>query len=241
MDVIITGATGGIGSRVLKYTLNSPKVEKVYCQYRSREKFLGLADQENFDNISRKLANTEGGKTEHILRELYKYTPRDIACVYTAFSINPIKRVGSCTQEEIEGNISSNVLELVSFVNSLVRYKQEYGALLRFINIDSGAAYKPLEGWGLYCAAKAYVNMFLRTAQIENPEMKIVSYEPGVVDTPMQEQIRQTDENVFGQVALFREYYENGQLRSPDAIAEDIVRRFVENWDTVDFMGGYGR
>lgn len=241
MDVIITGSTGGIGSCILKHTLASQEVEKIYCQYRNREKFLALAGQENFINLFQKLVNTENGNIEHILQELYQHTPRDIACICTSFSITPIKRVGTYTWGEVQDNISANVLDMVSFVNSVLRYRQDCGSSLRIINIDSGAAYKPLEGWALYCAAKAYTNMFLKTVQLENPEVKVVSYEPGVVDTPMQEQIREVDESVFDQVSIFREYHENGQLRSPDIIAEDIVRRFVEDWNTTGFTGGYGR
>ena len=241
MDVIIMGSTGGIGKCVFKYVLHSPKVEKVYCQYRSKEKFLDLAHRNDSGMMSEKLVNPDDGKAGHILQKLYAHPSRETVCIYTAFCINPLKRVGTYRQEEIEDNISSNVLDFVSFVNALVRYKRDCGTQLRIINIDSGAAYKPLESWGLYCAGKAYVNMFLKTVQLENPDMKIVSYEPGVVDTPMQEQIRNTEEEVFGQAAVFREYHEKGLLRSPDVIAEDIVKRFVESWETAEFTGGYGR
>lgn len=48
--------------------------------------------------------------------------------------------------------------------------------------IDSRAVYKLIEGWGLYCASKACVSMFLQTVHLENPDIKILLYEPGVVD-----------------------------------------------------------
>lgn len=241
MDMIITGSTGGIGHCIVKNALRSPEVSNVYCQYRDKKKFLALMGDEVLQIESEKPESFCEGDTTNILKQLYKNPSQEIVCICTAFSIIPIKSVGNYLSEEIKENISVNIIDMVLFINALVHYYHQYQSQLRIVNIDSGAAYKPLEGWGLYSASKAYVNMFLRTIQLENPGMKIVSYEPGVVDTPMQEEIRRTDKKVFGQVDIFKEYYDKGKLHSPDLIAKDIIHRFVENWDATDFTGGFGR
>ncbi len=239
MDVIVTGATGGIGSSLVRQAVESPEIEKVYCRYRNQEKFDSFFGTDHPKIITEKYDASCHKEDSGILKVLQKEPPRSIACVYTAFSISPIKRVGTYTADEIKENISINVLNLVLFTNQLVQLKQKYKTQLRLINIDSGAAYNPLNGWGLYSGAKAYANMYLRTVQLENPDIKIVSYEPGVVDTPMQEEIRRTDKAVFDRVNQFKEYYNNKMLRSPDKIAEDIIKRFILSWEGTEFKEGY--
>lgn len=236
MDIIITGATGGIGSRIANHAVGSRKIERIYCIYRNEEKLnrWPYANHPKVFPIRHDAACQE--EAVQLAQALDKTKPDDIAYVHTAFCIAPMKRAGTYLAEEVRENIAANVMDMVFLVNRLIAYKRASNkAQLRIINIDSGAAYKPLEGWGLYSAAKAYTNMFLESVQLENPDVKAVSYEPGVVDTRMQEEIRKTDSHVFGQVGLFREYYDNGTLRSPDAVAGDIFARFVEGWDGANF------
>lgn len=241
MDVIVTGATGGIGRCLVKLGLESGKVERIYCQYRNEEKFQTL-----FGSCSDKLVPEKQDarflrQDSCIMQKLYKNQPQDLACIFTMFHIQPIKRIGTYTLEEIKENLYINVLDLVLFTNWLISYQKGWNTRLKLIYIDSGAAYKPLEGWGMYCASKAYANMFLKTVQLENPNVKVVSYEPGVVDTRMQEEIRKTEKEVFGQVDLFREYYRKKMLNSPEKVAEDLWNRFVEGWDGTGFQEGYKR
>jgi NAD(P)-dependent dehydrogenase (short-subunit alcohol dehydrogenase family) len=60
------------------------------------------------------------------------------------------------------------------------------------VNISSGAAHAPLEGWSHYCAAKAAAHMLTRAADLEcRPNgVTVVGLSPGTVATYMQEAIR---------------------------------------------------
>ena len=60
------------------------------------------------------------------------------------------------------------------------------------INISSGAASRPLEGWSAYCAAKAGLAMLTRSIHLEMAEsgIRVYGFRPGVVDTEMQVAIR---------------------------------------------------
>lgn len=60
------------------------------------------------------------------------------------------------------------------------------------INISSGAASTPREGWSAYCAAKAGLAMLTQSIRLEFGERGIRAYSlrPGVVDTDMQASIR---------------------------------------------------
>ncbi|TYB83322.1 SDR family NAD(P)-dependent oxidoreductase [Maritimibacter fusiformis] len=62
----------------------------------------------------------------------------------------------------------------------------------RILNLLSGAAVAPLEGWAAYCASKAGLLMLTRCADLEGaPEgIRAFGLSPGVVDTEMQVAIR---------------------------------------------------
>lgn len=60
------------------------------------------------------------------------------------------------------------------------------------VNISSGAAHSPLEGWSHYCAAKAAAHMLTLSADLEcRPNgVTVVGLSPGTVATYMQEAIK---------------------------------------------------
>lgn len=59
------------------------------------------------------------------------------------------------------------------------------------VNISSGAATSPLEGWSQYCAAKAAALMLTRCADREaTGKVRVVGLSPGTVATDMQVKIR---------------------------------------------------
>lgn len=60
------------------------------------------------------------------------------------------------------------------------------------VNISSGAAHRPQEGWSAYCAGKAGLAMLTRSVHLEYGAqgIRIFGFAPGVVDTDMQGAIR---------------------------------------------------
>ncbi len=239
MDIIVTGATGGIGHCLVKCGIEDNNIENIYCLYRNQQKFDGYFKQQSLKLVLEKYDASFMRDNSSTIQELYKNRPQYLTCIFTMFSIYPIKKIGTYSSNELKNNININILDQVMFINWLIELKKCCNVQLKLINIDSGAAYKPLEGWSLYSASKAYINMFLKTIQIENSDIKIVTYEPGVVDTQMQEQIRNTDRKIFRQVEKFCEYYDKKLLHNPMEIAKDIWKRYVVDWEGINFREGY--
>lgn len=98
--------------------------------------------------------------------------------------------------------------------------------LEQIIYISSGAAKRAIPSWSQYCASKAALDMFAETLQLElNAEARDIvvrSVAPGVVDTPMQTLIRETNESDFPSVENFRALHENGELTSPQEVAQKL-------------------
>ncbi|MEM9228068.1 MAG: SDR family oxidoreductase [Pseudomonadota bacterium] len=69
------------------------------------------------------------------------------------------------------------------------------------VNISSGAATSPLEGWSHYCSAKAAAAMLTSCADREAPAgVRVVGLSPGTVATDMQVQIKASGINPVSQL-----------------------------------------
>jgi NAD(P)-dependent dehydrogenase (short-subunit alcohol dehydrogenase family) len=72
----------------------------------------------------------------------------------------------------------------------------------RIINLSSGAAHRPLEGWSCYCMAKAGLAMLTRSLALEYGAggIRAFGFSPGLVDTDMQAKIRASGINAVSRL-----------------------------------------
>jgi NAD(P)-dependent dehydrogenase (short-subunit alcohol dehydrogenase family) len=70
------------------------------------------------------------------------------------------------------------------------------------INISSGAAHGPVEGWTAYCSSKAAVYMLTRAADKESRDkgIRVLGLSPGTVATEMQREIKESGINPVSQL-----------------------------------------
>jgi len=231
--ILLTGATGGLG-RCLAKKLAAGENGQLICIYRNQKKY-----EEILGDACRSMQGclVTGKQQDYaaLIEILDEGKADEIVLILNAFSISPIKSIGDYEADEIAEMISGNLTGNVTLINTVVNYCKKRNVLLRVINLDSGAADFPLKGWANYCAAKAYMNSFLAVLALENPEYKIVSFDPGVMDTGMQEIIRNTEKEVFNLVDTFIGYKNSGQLRKPEDVADQMIERYICDW-TADEM-----
>jgi len=104
---------------------------------------------------------------------------------------------------------------------------------LRIVNVSSGAAVQAFPGLSDYCASKAALRMagMVAAAELDSPlrlapvrpDTAILSYEPGTVDTAMQEEARSRSLDEYPWGRLFRDFHASGALVPPAAPASEIV------------------
>ncbi len=70
------------------------------------------------------------------------------------------------------------------------------------VNVSSGAAIRPLEGWSAYCSAKAGLHMLTRAVALETAGkgIRVFGFQPGTTDTDMQVLIRASGINQISQI-----------------------------------------
>ena len=57
----------------------------------------------------------------------------------------------------------------------------------------------------------------------ENRIISALAIAPGIVDTGMQQEIREADESSFPFLQNFKDYYRNGELSKPDEVAIKLL------------------
>ena len=91
------------------------------------------------------------------------------------------------------------------------------------VNIGSGAANKPIPAWNIYCATKSALDMLTEVIANEYHErLNIFSVHPGVVDTNMQYEIRNSDRRYFPLLDKFIAYYNDNELENIQDTAKKI-------------------
>jgi benzil reductase ((S)-benzoin forming) len=142
--------------------------------------------------------------------------------------IAPIGRIDRVEEAELERALAVNFTAPILVMRRFLVATASCADVRRVINISSGAARRPIFGWGAYCGAKAGIDMVSRVlaleAQAARTGVEVVSVAPGVIDTPMQGVVRSATAEEFADVERFRQMKAAGELRDPAAVAADILR-----------------
>jgi benzil reductase ((S)-benzoin forming) len=146
--------------------------------------------------------------------------------VNNAGVLDPIGPVRSITPDDVHRHVDVNLLGVFHGTRVYLERLHAAGRTGTIVNISSGAAVRPIAGWGAYCAGKAAVDMLTRvTAVEERPHgIRAFALAPGVIETGMQELIRRQDEEDFPNVDRFREMHTAGDLLEPESPGPAILR-----------------
>lgn len=180
---LVTGASRGIGLSAAR-ALAAAGATVVSLARSLPETGLGephrahACDVADWDAVAALVAETAG-----------RFGGIDIV-VNNAGVVAPIGRLGDTDPAAWNRNIAINLGGPYNVVRAALP-----GLLARrgtVINISSGAAHRPVEGWSAYCAGKAGLAMLTGMLALEygGEGLRVFGLQPGVVDTEMQVQIR---------------------------------------------------
>jgi benzil reductase ((S)-benzoin forming) len=156
-----------------------------------------------------------------------------IALINNAGMLEPIGPIKSTDFERAEKHLHLNLLTPM-ILSSVFASKTESAAIPKVIlNISSGAAFYPYSGWSIYCSSKAGLDMLTKVAGLEqNTEqypVTIFALAPGIIETGMQESIRETDLALFPDRDKFISLHEEGKLAKPEDVAHIIISTIFNN------------
>jgi benzil reductase ((S)-benzoin forming) len=232
---IITGTSRGLGEAIAKQLLNPNHT--LFCISRTKNEDLIRKAKENLCQVyyyERDLSDINDIEhlIEQIMDKITEETQESICLINNAGVVKPIKPIGECFSSDIITNININTIAPLILTNEFIKETRGFTCNKVVVNISSGAANKPYHGWASYCSSKAALDMFTQCVGVEqnkqqNP-VKIFSFSPGIMETSMQQEIRQSKAEDFEQIARFKKFKEEGLLRDPKFIASKVIEQ-IEN------------
>lgn len=121
--------------------------------------------------------------------------------INNAATIAPIGRITDIEISAFSASIETNITAQFNAMRLCLpaMMAKGHGTI---VNISSGAAHRPLEGWSAYCASKAALAMLTQSVHLEyaGRGIRCFGLAPGVVDTQMQGAIRASGLNPVSQI-----------------------------------------
>uniref|UniRef100_A0A6I8N0M7 Sepiapterin reductase n=1 Tax=Ornithorhynchus anatinus TaxID=9258 RepID=A0A6I8N0M7_ORNAN len=105
-----------------------------------------------------------------------------------------------------------------------------------FVDLEDPA--EPYKSWGLYCAGKAARDMMFRVLAAEEPDLRVLSYAPGPLDTDMQEEARTLTKDPDLRQTLLQLKQSGGLVSCEDSARKLLELLFEDTFESgahVDF------
>lgn len=213
--IIITGATSGIGLSLAEHFAEQGFI--IVAIGRRDELLQALRDKypENIIPIMADITKSEGrSKIKTVLTE------QDTRCilVHNAGIAFP-RLIESMTEEEFDLHHALHIKAPLFLTQLLLPHLKNGG---RILQISSGLAHNPMPAMSAYGTSKAAL---FRLKDYFNEEFKQLdihcgSAMPGVVNTPIQTELRACSTSQFPSVNAFHGFFQRGELLKPQTAAK---------------------
>ncbi|RLL44980.1 (S)-benzoin forming benzil reductase [Oceanobacillus piezotolerans] len=229
---IITGVSKGLGEAIASLLLESGVA--VYGISRSNSFKLSEIAKENNQiyqhypcdlTVSEEVEETFQ-KVMHDI-SLIEKEPEMIYLINNAATVEPMDQAINTKSRDIMRHVQLNTITPMILTNQLLKTATEQQIPSISVVITSGAAERPISGWSAYCATKASMNMYTKVVALEQEEMqtenKVIAFNPGVMDTEMQEIIRSSNKEAFTDVEHYKNLKEKNALKNPKIVAGVLI------------------
>ena len=196
---LITGASRGIGAAAAQaFAAAGAQVALVA---RSTDEIAEIAGQIGDKAIAISCDVSRYNEVESAVATTAKTFGGLDILVNNAGVIDPIGDLAHADVDAWTRNIDINLKGVMYGMRAVLpgMIAQGHGTIL---NISSGAAHGPVEGWSAYCSGKAGAYMLTRVADHENRShgLRIMGLSPGTVATQMQREIKASGINPVSQL-----------------------------------------
>lgn len=130
---------------------------------------------------------------------------------------------------EINTYFAFNITSALCLTSSALQaFGTRPGCSRTVVNISSLCALQPFRSWALYCSGKAARDMMFRVLAAEEPDVRVLNYAPGPLDTDMQ-LLARTKTGDAEMRQQFQSLHDSGQLIDCAVSAQKLLRLLEEN------------
>ncbi|XP_068259945.1 sepiapterin reductase [Nyctibius grandis] len=131
--------------------------------------------------------------------------------------------------DEINSYFAFNVTSALCLTSATLQaFGKRPGSSRTVVNISSLCALKPFKNWALYCSGKASRDMMFQVLALEEPDVRVLNYAPGPLDTDMQ-LLARTKTGDLEMRQYFQSLQESGQLIDCTVSAQKLVDLLEED------------
>jgi benzil reductase ((S)-benzoin forming) len=223
---IITGASQGFGKALVLKLLESK--ENFVISISRKDPNIN-ANNNLF--IKYDLANVLG--IHSLMKQIFSFIKSDAVSIHlinNAATVVPMGPLDSCDPEEVIRHFNVNAIAPALISAEVFNFFKKHKCEKGIINISSGASRTAYHGWSCYCSSKASLEMLTQCLVLENPDITIATYDPGVIDTSMQDYIRSQSKEDFKSRDKFLALKENNKLATAADAAEKFATLFFRKY-----------
>ena len=160
-----------------------------------------------------------------------------IVLINNAGSIGHVEHLGKVNNEQLIEGYHVNLISPSILMNNFIAAFSGLMTEKIVLNISSGAGRNPIDGWGMYCASKAGLDMLSSVLKeetnVDGQKIKVLSLAPGIIDTGMQAEIRKAKQTGFSKIDRFMNYKKDGDLVEAPLVAKKVLR-FLNEEDLLE-------
>ncbi len=197
--IIVTGASRGIGAAAAAACARSSA--SVVLAARDGARAAAVAESIGPAASARACDVTDYAAVEALAAETRERFGRLDALINNAGVIEPIASIAGSDPAAWARNVEINLTGAYHAIRAVLPGMIAAGGGT-IVNVSSGAAVRPLEGWSAYCAAKAGLHMLTRAVALETEGqgIRVFGFQPGTTDTEMQVLIRASGVNAISRI-----------------------------------------
>lgn len=217
--VIITGTSSGIGYALAQHYLKEGK------------RVIGISRRKNIEHDNYQHILCDLSDPDAVEKLELDFSEKDeLIFVHNAGILGNVQRYSDQTSSDLNEVFQVNLFSGATIIQKILQ-KAPSNQSLKIGMISSGAAKNAIPSWAAYCASKSALEIWTETMYLEELEkgrtnFTVYSISPGVVDTEMQQRIRNVHQTEFSAAERFRAFKENGELVNPELIAKKIIWLF---------------
>lgn len=228
---IITGTSRGIGES-LAYQLIDKNHHLICISRTTNQRIIDRAKEMDcrIDYFNYDLTNING--IDPLFKNIFSQmdlhsNDEAIYLINNAGMLTPVSPLELIETEEIIQNIHLNLLAPMIVTSNYLKFTKNMNVDKRILNISSASAKYLLPSQSCYSTAKAGLDSFTKSIDIEQKLVtypaKVVAVYPGMIDTNLQSEIRSVSNDLFPYVNEFIQLSEEGKLQTPEYTAHKLI------------------